>query len=294
VLSPGTKMGLLGRNGCGKSTLMKLLAAADSAEVSPDSGTIQIADKLRIVSFDQNRESINPDITLRRALAPDGDSIVFQGKSLHVVSWAKRFLFRTDQLETPVGQLSGGEQARILIADLMRKPADVLLLDEPTNDLDIPSLTVLEESLLEFEGALVLVTHDRFLLDKVCDYVLGFGAEESPVYYASYAQWLEDMLAAEKKEVEEKKKKSEPVPKKKTIGKGRLSYMDQREYDRIEDDIVEAELQVEKLESELSSPEVVSDADKVAECWIKLEKAKSEVERLYTRWDELEKKKASD
>ncbi len=295
ILSPGTKLGLLGRNGCGKSTLMKLLAAADgSGEERPDSGNIDIADKLRIVSFDQNREAINPDITLRRALAPEGDSIIFQGRSLHVVSWAKRFLFRTDQLKTPVRQLSGGEHARILLADLMRKPADILLLDEPTNDLDIPSLNVLEESLLEFAGALVLVSHDRFLLDRVCDYVLGFGAEESPVYYASYQQWLKDSLGAEKKESAARKKKKEAVSKKKSIGQGRLSYMDQREYDSIEDDIAEAERQAAAFEEQLELPEVVSDAEKAAECWRNLESAKAEVERLYERWDELEEKKMSD
>lgn len=109
---------------------------------------------------------------------------------MHVVSWAKRFLFQPEQLETPVGQLSGGECARILIAELMRQPADILLLDEPTNDLDIPSLDVLEESLLEFPGALVLVTHDRFLLDRVCDRVLGFDGRGGLESFADYEQWL--------------------------------------------------------------------------------------------------------
>ena len=296
ILSPGTKLGLLGRNGCGKSTLMKMLAAATGEDrFVPDSGGIVTADKVRIVSFDQNRAGIDPKITLRRALAPDGDAIIFQDRSLHVVSWAKRFLFRTDQLETPVGQLSGGEQARILIADLMRRPADILLLDEPTNDLDIPSLTVLEESLMEFAGALVLVTHDRFLLDKVCDYVLGFGAQSSPVYYASYQQWLEDIEAVEKEKIGKKKEKENlPEQRKKNIGKGRLSYIDQREYDTIEDEIAVAEETVEKLEVEIALPEVVSDAVRIAECWQKLEDAREEVERLYTRWDELEEKKMSE
>ncbi len=296
ILSPGTKLGLLGRNGCGKSTLMKILASSmDEQGFLPDNGGITTADKVRIVSFDQNRAGIDPEITLRRALAPDGDAIIFQGRSLHVVSWAKRFLFRTDQLETPVGQLSGGEQARILIADLMRKPADILLLDEPTNDLDIPSLTVLEESLMEFAGALVLVTHDRFLLDKVCDCVLGFGGQPSPVYYASYQQWLEDINAAENEKVEKKKEKENPQEqKKKSIGKGRLSYMDQREYDSIEDDIANSENMVDELEAEIALPEVVSDALRLDECWQKLEAARKEVERLYERWDELEEKKMND
>ena len=163
---------------------------------------MQVLSKLpiifKIVSFDQNRETIDPTLTLRRALAPDGDSVVYNGRSLHVVSWAKKFLFRPDQLETPVGQLSGGEQARILIAGLMRQPADILLLDEPTNDLDIASLDVLEASLLDFPGALVLVTHDRYLLDRVCHRLLGFGGRHGVSYYADYEQWLNDLPQAGK------------------------------------------------------------------------------------------------
>lgn len=294
VLSPGVKLGLLGRNGCGKSSLMKLLAEAGREDASgPDAGHIKVADKVKIVSFDQNRENIDPSITLRRALSPDGDSVVFKDRLIHVVSWAKKFLFRVEQLDTPVGQLSGGEQARILLADLMRQPADILLLDEPTNDLDIPSLIVLEESLVEFEGALVLVSHDRFLLDRVCDSILGFGVEENPLYYAGYEQWVEEMTLLKKKKLTPKAPK-EQAPAKKKIGAGRLSYMDQREYDRIEDDIATAEEGVETLEHEMAKPEVVADSIKVAEVWAKLEAARADVEKLYARWEELEEKKNSD
>lgn len=294
LLSPGSRLGLLGRNGCGKSTLMQILESAGSENGSkPDSGSVEIADKVQIVSFDQKRENIDPNVTLRRALAPEGDSIVFQDRSLHVVSWAKKFLFRTDQLETPVGQLSGGEQARILIANLMRRPADILLLDEPTNDLDIPSLDVLEESLLEFPGALVLVTHDRFLLDRVCDRLLGFDGQGEVSYYAEYSQWVADISAKTKVATAipaaGKKKIEPPAPKKKI----KLSYMDQREYDQIEETIQEAEVLVEELQQQMESPEVVSNPVAAAQCWEELEEAQKEVERLYTRWDELEAKKTS-
>jgi ABC transport system ATP-binding/permease protein len=201
TLSPGMRLGLVGRNGCGKSTLMEIIAgAAGEGGSQADAGTIRVADNVKIVSFEQDRRSINPDQTLRRALAPDGDGVVYGGRSLHVVSWAKKFLFRPDQLETPVGRLSGGEQARILLATLMRQPADILLLDEPTNDLDIPSLDVLEAALLEFPGALVLVTHDRFLLDRVCHHLIGFGGTNGVGWYADYRQWLEDLPQPEEKE----------------------------------------------------------------------------------------------
>jgi len=291
ILSPGSRLGLLGRNGCGKSTLMKILAG--SGEVLPDSGTVKLADNVRIVGFDQNRAGINPDITLRRALAPDGDSVLFQGRSLHVVSWAKKFMFRPDQLETPVGQLSGGEQARILIADLMRQSADILLLDEPTNDLDIDSLDVLEAGLMEFAGAVVLVTHDRFLLERVCDTVIGFGSQSGTAYYADYEQWLADLAPASEKTVEKKDVAPEKDNRDKTRKAGKLGYLDQREYDQIEDKIAAAEEQVTSLQELMAQPDVVADSERLAQCWQELESAQKEVERLYARWEELEEKKGT-
>lgn len=297
VLSPGTRLGLLGRNGCGKSTLMQIIASSiqgDAATHIPDSGTVQTAPNVRIVSFDQKRESIDPEITLRSALAPDGDSIVFRDASYHVVSWAQRFLFRVDQLDTPVGQLSGGEQARILIADLMRQPADILLLDEPTNDLDIPSLDILEESLLDFPGALVLVSHDRFLLDTVCDQVLGFDGGGQVSFYADYEQWLADLKGAKKSAAPAQSVKGMAGSKKTSPNKaGKLSYMDQREYEQIEEKITEGEEAQERLQALMDSPETAADPQQLESVWADLEQAKEEVEALYERWDVLEEKKAS-
>ena len=293
VLSPGTRLGLLGRNGCGKSTLMKILSGSVHASgLQPDCGEIKTAPDIRIVNFDQKRERVNPDIILRRALAPDGDSILFREHSTHVVTWAQRFLFRPDQLETPVGQLSGGEQARILIAELMRQPADILLLDEPTNDLDIASLDVLEESLLEFPGALVLVSHDRFLLDSICDQVIGFNGQGGTTYYADYEQWLGDINGQGKENIfegirsekQKKQKKKDSIP-------GKLSYMDQREYESIEGEIQRAEEDVARLQSVMDSSEAASDSQKLEATWNELQSAQGKVENLYERWEELEEKK---
>lgn len=297
VLSPGTRLGLLGRNGCGKSTLMQIIAAStDTKDHEPDTGTIQTAPDVRIVSFDQKREAVNPELTLRRALAPDGDAIMFQESSVHVVSWAQRFLFRPDQLETPVGQLSGGEQARILIAELMRQPADILLLDEPTNDLDIPSLDVLEESLHDFPGALVLVSHDRFLLDSVCDQVLGFDGSGGVTFYADYEQWLADLKKRQKGKPDSIKVSGDEVKSKK--GKkqqkaGKLSYIDQREYDQIEEKIMEEEEEQERLQALMDAPQTAADPQQLESVWADLQQARQEVEKLYERWDELEEKKLS-
>ena len=168
TITSGMRVGLVGANGSGKTTLLQLLRG----EIAPLKGEIQRAEALRMVYFDQRRE-IDPNLTLRRTLAPSSDSVIYRGQVIHVASWAARFLFASEQLDQPVSKLSGGERARVLIANLMLEPADVLLLDEPTNDLDIPTLEILEESLLEFEGALVLVTHDRYLLDRVSTIVLG-------------------------------------------------------------------------------------------------------------------------
>jgi len=198
-LLPGTRLGLMGENGSGKTTFMSLL----ENKIAPDTGIIKRAENLKVAVFDQNRSQLDPDMTLKDALSPAGESVIYKNRSLHVVSWAKRFLFTPGQLTLPIRRLSGGEKARILIANLMLQPADVLLLDEPTNDLDIPSLEVLEESLLEFPGAVVLVSHDRFLMDRVCNNILYLDGKGGAGIFADYRQCL-DQQTAEKKE----KKKS--------------------------------------------------------------------------------------
>ncbi len=142
------------------------------------------------MSFAQDRAAyLDLEASLRRSLCPEGDAVIYRGRSIHVAGWAKRFLFRDEQLDMPVASLSGGERARVLIARLMLETADVLLLDEPTNDLDIPTLEVLEESLLEFPGALVLVSHDRHLLDRVSTVVIGLDGTGEAGVFADYSQW---------------------------------------------------------------------------------------------------------
>src|SRR5262245_42758488 len=185
VITPGTRVGLIGPNGSGKTTLLNLLAGV----LPPDAGAIERANDLRVVRFEQERGGVDPTESLRRALAPEGDAVIWQGRSVHVASWAKRFLFQPEQLEVPVGRLSGGEQARILIARLMREPADPLILDEPTNDPHIPTPEVLEDILAEFDGALVLVTHDRFMLERVSTVILALDGLGGATTFADYSQW---------------------------------------------------------------------------------------------------------
>src|SRR5436309_8462839 len=233
AITPGTRVGLIGPNGSGKTTLLNVISGALAA----DAGVIERADGLRVVRFEQERGGLDPTQSLRRALAPEGDTVTWQGRSVHVASWAKRFLFRPEQLEVPVGRLSGGEQARILIARLMREPADLLILDEPTNDLDIPTLEVLEDSLAEFDGGLVLVTHDRLMLDRVSTMILaldGLGGAET---YADYAQWEASRGA---RATLPRSAGDAPAPRERPRAK-RLGYLEQREWDGMERAILDAE-----------------------------------------------------
>lgn len=290
-LLPGMRVGLAGGNGTGKTTLLRIL----KGDIPQDSGLIERADKLRIVYFDQNRESLDPEVTLRRALAPEGDSVIFRDRPQHVAGWAKRFLFRTEQLDMPVGRLSGGEKARLLIARLMLQPADVLLLDEPTNDLDIPTLEVLEETLSDFPGALILVTHDRFLLDRVCNIVLGLHGDGTSQLYADYYQWeqaLDDQRAAVQKAQKEKAAASAPASPPPSSGqsKKKLSYHEAREWDTIEARIHEAEAKLGELKALLEDPDVVSNGPRLQQVCADIESAQHAVDKLYERWSELEAK----
>ena len=284
LITAGTRVGLVGPNGSGKTTILRLL----NGELQPAAGEIKRAQALRIVYFDQNRQ-LDPDVTLRRALAPEGDSVVYQERLVHVASWAARFLFTGEQLNQPVGSLSGGERARVLIAKLMLQPADVLLLDEPTNDLDIPTLEILEESLLEFRGALVLVTHDRYMLDRVSTVVLGLdglGHAERFADYSQWDEWQEEQQAASKpKPAEVKRAVPAPMPQKK-----KLSYMEAREYATIEQRIAEAEDRLTSAKKAFEDPTIASDASKLIAAQAESDTAQKEVEALIERWAELEEK----
>jgi ABC transport system ATP-binding/permease protein len=276
----GTHVGLIGPNGSGKTTLLDLLAGT----LVPDAGEIERAEGLRFVRFEQHRESLDPDQLLRRALAPEGDAVIFQGRSIHVASWAKRFLFRPEQLELPVGRLSGGEQARILIARLMREPADLLILDEPTNDLDIPTLEVLENSLAEFEGGLVLVTHDRFMLERVSSVILALDGEGGAETFADYAQWE----AARDARAPAPRDTTPPAPTPTRLRIKRLGYLDRREWDGMERAILDAETAVEACRRAAEDPGIASDPAALQARYAALEAARAWVDRLYARWAELE------
>jgi ATP-binding cassette subfamily F protein uup len=268
------------------------LLRAITGEIKLSAGEIRRAPGLRIVYFSQMRE-LDTSLTLRRTLAPDSDSVVYQDRLVHVASYASRFLFSSEQLNQPVERLSGGERARVLIARLMLQPADVLILDEPTNDLDIPTLEILEESLLEFTGALVLVTHDRYLLDRVTNAVLGLDGRGNAALFADYLQWeawrdqqtrAESVVAADEVAQPATALSSESGTRRK------LSYMEQREYDTLEKRIDEADARLRAAEQRIQTAEVVIDPDALTASLAELEAATAEHHAIYERWVELTEK----
>ncbi len=285
ILSPGDRLGLLGPNGSGKSTLLKVLAG----ELEPDSGSVSRADAVRAVTFEQGRASLDTSITLRRALSPNAEMVTYRDRQLHVAAWAQRFLFHAEQLDLELSALSGGEQARVRIAQLMLKSADILFLDEPTNDLDIPALEVLEDSLEEFPGAVVLVSHDRDLMDRLCKTVIGLDGLGGATTFGSVGQWL----TAYDARITEASKPSTPKkasPSGATKAK-KLSYKEQQEWDGMEATVLAAEAHVVECQAAVERNASAGHAVLTAACQ-KLEAAQHEVERIYTRWQELEAKRA--
>ncbi len=284
TLTAGMRVGLVGPNGSGKTTLLRLL----TGEWKPTAGESRSTDRLRIVYFDQRRQ-LDETVTLRRALAPEGDSVIYQDRVIHVAGWAARFLFTGEQLNQPVERLSGGERARVLIAQLMLQPADVLLLDEPTNDLDIPTLDILEQSLLEFRGSLVLVTHDRYMLDRISTIVLGLDGRGGAGVFADYAQW-EAWQDERGKSTDRTAPSRRPADEQVAIPKKKLSYLEAREYATIEERILAAEQLVQSRRAEFENPAIASDAPKLLATQAALEAARKELDALYARWAELEDK----
>lgn len=284
ILSPGTRLGIVGKNGTGKTTLLKILSGA----IPSEGGTIKYADDLKLVYFDQHRETISDDVSLRRALSPNSDTVNYRGQLIHVNGWAKKFLFHQDRLEMPVKYLSGGERARILIAKLMLEPADILFLDEPTNDLDIDTLQVIEDSLKEFKGAVVLISHDRCLMDNICTKLIGLGLKSGEYHFADYSQWQEAVDRDEKENP--LKQKPKPEVKKVIPPVKKLSYHEQKELDGMEDAIIKAEKSILLLQNQLENPAQHQDAKKSLELYTALAEEEKRLENLFIRWDELLKK----
>jgi ABC transport system ATP-binding/permease protein len=288
LVTPKTRLGLIGPNGCGKTTLLRVLLGQET----PTEGRVVVADSLSVAYFEQNRASLDPERSAADTVCPEGHYVHFRGSHLHRHGYLERFLFRPEQMAQPVKSLSGGEQSRLMIARLMLTTANVLVLDEPTNDLDLATLTVLEEALDSFEGAVLLVTHDRYFLDRVTNELLAFhtrpneeGRVTKLVGLDQWEAWHQTQTAPRTRGVGAPRLADAA---KKPEGRKKLSFKDQRDFDTIESRILAAEEKLKSLEAECVLPEVVSNAERLVVLTAEMASARAEVDRLYARWAELE------
>jgi ATP-binding cassette subfamily F protein uup len=280
TLERGQKMGLIGANGSGKSTLIKLI----TGENQPTSGTIYKADNLKISYFDQNRAALNPKVSVLKTICPEGDYVQYQGRYIHARGYLEKFLFSTDDIDKPISKLSGGEQARLLIAQLMLRECNLLILDEPTNDLDIQTLNILENELRDYPGALIIVSHDRYFMDQVAQFHFSI-SNGKVTRFASVHQWEESTI---KEKASIANKGTTPaskvtVPIKQPTRK--LSNKEKYELDNIENEIGIQESELEKLQKIISSP--ATDPIELKKKYEELSKIQVSVDKLYARWDEL-------
>jgi len=291
-VTPRSRIGLLGNNGAGKSTLIRVLLGLEP----PTSGTLFQSDQLEVAYFDQTRQALDPELTVSETLCPSGTHVDYCGKPIHIRGYLDRFLFDHQQSEMKVKKLSGGELSRLLIAHLMLERANVLVLDEPTNDLDLATLTVLEECLKEFNGAVILVTHDRYFLDQVVDQLIAFpepGSGDSElIAFANFSQWetWRETRGTRSRSLPETAKKAEP-PYTAKSQKKRLGFKERREFESMEATIQEAEANLQALTRESTAPKNISNSKALAEITAKMSAAQTEIERLYKRWAELEERK---
>jgi len=291
LVGPGTRLALLGPNGCGKSTLLDVLVG----KTQPSQGSVERAPDLAIAHFEQQRDSLDPEKSVADCLIEGSDMVDYRGSRLHRFGYLERFLFRPEHFHMRVGNLSGGEQSRLLIARLMLQPADIMVLDEPTNDLDFETLDVLQSALTDFPGAVLLVSHDRYFVDQVATQILAFhtAPEERgrTTIFADLSQW-QSWHATQRTAADSAAKKAaaDAAPARATdVGKPKkLSYKDQRDWDTLEARILTAETELSALAAQANDPAVVSDATRALELHEAQENKRIEIDKLYARWAELE------
>lgn len=286
LVNPKTRLALLGDNGSGKSTLIRLLLGQEE----PDEGTIERAEKIKVSYFEQGRESLNFEQSVLKNICPQGDYVSFRGAMVHVRSYLDRFFFSGNRADMPVAKLSGGEQARLRLAQMMLQECQVLVLDEPTNDLDVETLEVLENSINEFNGAVIIVTHDRYFMDAVSNQILAFPPQEYASdglqKFANYFQWEEWFRALPQISVQTQKQNN----KSNAAAKERLSFKEKRELEQMESGIQTLESKIANLTKESEDPKVLANHLRLTEIHSELAKLQTELELKFTRWSALEAK----
>ena len=284
----GKKIGVVGNNGVGKTTLLKIILG----EIIPTAGKIEIGETTDFNYVDQARLLLNDDDSVIKAIGEGNEVIKFGKQQISVWTYLRRFLFTDERIDTQVGKLSGGEKSRLTLAKILARGGNFLMLDEPTNDLDLPTLRILEEALISFKGCVMVVSHDRYFLNRICTGILALEGN-GEIYYSegNYDYYIEKRKRRIKQdEVSKPKEKKEDTrlkPKSK-----KLSYKDVLELEQIEEKIIEAEAEVDRIEKIYTSPDYyLKYAEQTNKLNNQLTEAKEEVKKLYERWEELERKK---
>lgn len=290
IFEPGRKIGVVGQNGVGKTTLLKMVLGS----VPPTMGKIEIGETTQFNYVDQSRLLLNDDDTVIKAIGDGSETVRFGKLQLSIWTYLRRFLFTDDRINTLVGRLSGGEKSRLTLAKILCNGGNFLMLDEPTNDLDLPTLRILEEALLAFDGCVIVVSHDRYFLNRICDGILALEGNEE-IYYSEggYDFYIEKKKKREQ-DFKELKVRSVSDDTRIKNKQKKLSYKDAIELSQIEEKIMKAESEVEEIEKIFSLPDFFEKyAAQTNELNLKLEKAKDNVKNLYIRWEELESLKNS-
>ena len=287
----GNRIGIVGPNGSGKTTLIKIL----TEHLAPDSGFVRLGKNLEMAYFDQNRETLDPQKSLWRTLCGEGDHIYVRGHFRHVVAYLKDFLFTPDQAKSPVSCLSGGEKNRLMLALSLARESNFLVLDEPTNDLDMDTLDLLQEVLDEYEGTILLVSHDRDFLNKITTSLLYLKGDGTVIeHVGNYEELYDKYIAKEHKTAPVQVKEVKKEPAKQSVKAPRLSYKEQRLYEILPDEIAALEEKIISLEQALSDSELYTkDTEKFYNLTTELEQTKTEKDNKETEWLEIDMKKST-
>ncbi|KTD66427.1 ATP-binding cassette domain-containing protein [Legionella shakespearei] len=284
LLTRGDKLGIIGPNGCGKTTLVRLLLG----ELQPESGSIKQGTSLNVAYFDQLRRHLVEDQTIMFNVADGADHVTINGRQKHVASYLKDFLFAQERFNQPVSSLSGGERNRLLLAKLFAKPVNFLVMDEPTNDLDIETLELLENMLMEYPGTLILISHDRAFINQVVTSVLVYEGEGR---FSEFVGGYDDYTQHKKQQQREIAAKAAPIVKK-TNTTNKLNFNEQRELSKLPQQIEALEKKIEALHVQMAEPQFYQqDAKQIAQVTQQLEREEALLNQYFSRWEELEDKK---
>ena len=286
VIMRGDKVGIIGPNGVGKTTLLRILLK----EISPHDGCVRHGVRLQAAYFDQLRAQLDTHKTVQENIGEGNDFIIFNGQKRHVISYLQDFLFSPERCRTPVHVLSGGEKNRLLLAKLFTRPANVLVLDEPTNDLDVETLELLETLLFEYQGTLLLVSHDRAFLNNVVTSTLVFEGQGQVIEYAGgYDDWLIQRPQPEQKRLSAKKPCNKPRPETRHLKTRKLGFMEKRELKELPLKIDAFEAEQKELYAAMSDPMFYKKGkEEITRAQTHLAELKDEIEAAYLRWEALE------